>query len=234
MYRFASASLCIAIATAQPAADARIAPVPPNNHVVAACAAFASDGGSAAATVDAAALSVDITDPGGHMSHLAVPFDQTGMNARPQRFPGETTCRAYFDRESDLIAIGMDDGSFSAWVAVVDSKHSTRLGHWTVGPTAGILHPRLAGFLGKNVIIIGQPFTQTARRVQARGGSSLSLVFDPQGQQFQGEPVERTYASGTATRSTPTLGTTDCGSSAAAQSRGLFRISLTVRSTGSR
>jgi hypothetical protein len=141
-------------------------------------------------------VSVDITDPGGDVSHLALPFDQPRVDPRPTRFPGETTCRAYFDRESDLIAIGMDDGSVSAWVAVVDSRHKTWLGHWTLGPTAGILHPRLAGFFGKNVIVIGQPFTRTGRRVQAREGSSLSLVFDPQGQQFQGGPVERTYASG--------------------------------------
>lgn len=180
MSRLAAACICTAIATAQLAADAPVAEAPVENHTVAACAAFASDGASVAATIDVTTVSADFTDARGHVSHLVLPFDDTPANPKAIYFPDDTTCRVYFDRENARVAIGAHYRR-GARIAVADVKQGTWLRQWTVGPMSGIFDPRVAGFLGENLLVGGQPFTRTARSLGIRHGSIAFLAFDPEG-----------------------------------------------------
>ena len=197
MHKCGVACLLIAMVAARPAVLC-LAPVAGVNNgtgVHAACAAFASDGGSVAASVDGATLSADVTDAAGHVSRLTLPFDDS--STRYQRIHAQYhTCSVYFDRDSDLIAVGMTYGlpTYYVYVAVADATHLKWIGHWTVGPESGVFIPRLAGFLGKNLLVGGEPFTRMNPGVAIRSGSFVSLVFDPHARQLDHGRTERTYA----------------------------------------
>lgn len=106
-----------------------------NEGLLAACAAFASNGSSVTATTDAANLSAEITDPAGTVSRLKLPLIYPATDkerASGQRY----SCKAYFDRDSDLVAIGVSYGvpaRFSLTVGVADAKKANWIGKWTVG-----------------------------------------------------------------------------------------------------
>ena len=151
MYRCGVACLLIAMAAARPAGLAVAPPAQPPDGVHAACAVFASDGGSVAATFHADALSADVTDAAGNVSHLTLPFDDASTRYR-RTHAWYHTCAVYFDRDSELFAVGLTYGlpDYSVYVAVADAAHLKWLGHWTVGTESGIFIPRLYGFLGRN------------------------------------------------------------------------------------
>lgn len=194
MCRCGVACLLIALAAARPAGLGLPPPAQLQDGVHAACAVFASDGGSVAATFHADALSADVTDAAGNVAHLTLPFDDASTRYR-RTHAWYRACAVYFDRNSDLFAVGLTYGlpDYSVYVAVADAAHLTWLGHWTVGTESGIFIPRLYGFLGRNLVVGGEPFTRMKADVSIRPGSFRSLVFDPYGQPLDHGPIERTY-----------------------------------------
>ena len=166
---------------------------------LAACAAFGSNGSSVTATIDAANVSAEITDPAGTVSRLNLPLiypatDKEGVSG--QRY----SCKAYFDRASDLIAIGVSYGvpaRFTLTVGVADAKKANWIGKWTVGPSYGIFQPLLLGFLEgtTSVVLGGEPSTPTKYGPGIRHGLFSSVLFSPQGQQTSPTPTVREYGS---------------------------------------
>ncbi len=170
-----------------------------NEGVLAACAAFASNGGSVTAITTATSLSAEITDPDGNVSRLSLPLvypvtDSEPASARPY------SCKAYFDRDSDLIAVGVSygfTGGHGLGIGVADAKKAKWIGKWTVGPTSGISQHLLLGFLEgtTSVVVGGEPSTPTQYGPGIRHGSFWSLLFNPQGQQLYSMPTMRDYGS---------------------------------------
>jgi hypothetical protein len=117
-----------------------------------------------AATFSADALSADVTDAAGNISHLTLPFDDYPTRDYRTRTQYHT-CKAYVDRDDDLFAVGMTYGlpDHYVYVAVLDAVHLKWLGHWTVGPESRVFVPRLEGFLGRNPVVGGEPFTRMNR-----------------------------------------------------------------------
>src|ERR1019366_908663 len=95
--------------------------------VLGACAAFATDGGSAAATFNDTKISLDVTDPTGKASHLTLPLRYRAQINGPIL---STTCDTYFDRVGDLVAIGISSGCGQLQVAVADLKAMKWIGDW--------------------------------------------------------------------------------------------------------
>lgn len=193
MRRFAAS--CVFVAIAAPAPAGRAPAV--NEQVLAACAAFARDGASVAATITRTTLSVDLTDARGTLTHLTRPLAQNAA-ADDVSIGRVWSCAAYFDRGSDLIAIGVSYLFPTRYlrIAVADVRRSRWTGDWTTGPAAGIFQPALFGFLGETTTLVvgGEPFTPTESGAALRHGVLRSLSFDPHGQPLDVAPVERIYA----------------------------------------
>jgi hypothetical protein len=170
-----------------------------NEDVLAACAAFASNGSSVTAITDAGNLSAEITDLTGTVSRLTLGLSYPATDkerASGQRY----SCKAYFDHDSDLIAVGVSYGvpvDFTLTVGVADAKKANWIGEWTVGSTSGMFQPLLLGFLEgtTSVVVGGEPSTPTSSGTGIRHGSFSSLLFTPQGQQLRPTPTVREYGS---------------------------------------
>jgi len=195
-FKFLSAVSLTAILIVELAPSARASD---SEDVLAACAAFASNGGWVTATTNAANLSAEITDPAGSVSRLSLPLVDPATENEPAN-ARVNSCRAYFDRDSDLIAIGVSYGlrrRYSLRIGVADAKESKWIGKWTVGPASGTYQPFLLGFLEgtQSVVVGGGPSTPTKYGPGMRHGSFESLLFNPQGQQLPSTPTMRDYGS---------------------------------------
>ena len=180
----------VLIAGVAPCARARV-----NDEILTACAAFASNGGLVSATTNATNLSAEISDPAGNISRLNMSLVYPAADNEPPR--GQFySCQAYFDRQSDLIAIGLSYG-YRLRVGVADAKHAKWIGDWTVEPASGIYKPFLAGFLEgtTTVVVAGEPSMPTNYGLEIRHGSFWSLLFNSQGQQVGSMPTTRDYGS---------------------------------------
>ncbi len=165
-------------------------------QILGACAAFASDGTSAAVTIDANNILLEIAQPSGNVSHLSQPLHNS--IAMPQPEGGAPyVCHTYVDRKGDLVAVGIAS-RFPAeghlQVTVADLKTLTWIGDWVVARESGFSSPSLAGFFEEttSLAVTGEPSRSDGRGIQH--GSFASLLFDPTGKQLMPMPTTRTYA----------------------------------------
>ncbi len=166
-------------------------------RILSACAAFAPDGASAAVSVDADSFVLEIAEPSGEIRHLNRPLRHPVTPAKPvvTAYP---TCKDYFDRNSGLVAVGIESPRAAPGqlqVAVADLKTLTWIGDWGVGRESG-MYPSLAGFLDGTIslAVTGQMIAKTAYGDGVQWGSFATLLFDPTGKQLTVTPVTRTYA----------------------------------------
>lgn len=156
--------------------------------VLGACATFAADGTSAAVTFDATRVSLEITDPSGKSSHLSLPLRHTTQITNRSLYPGSpNTCDAYFDREGDLVAIGIDN----LQIGVADVKAMQWVGDWGVEADAGIASPSLAGFLAgtTSLVVVGEPPAEGGKGIH--WGLYATALFDPSGKQLMPLHIQR-------------------------------------------
>ncbi len=117
-------------------------------QILGACAAFASDGTSAAVTIDANNILLEIAQPSGNVSHLSQPLHNS--IAMPQPEGGAPyVCHTYVDRKGDLVAVGIASrfpAEGQLQVTVADLKTLTWIGDWVVARESGFSSPSLAGF----------------------------------------------------------------------------------------
>lgn len=159
----------------------------PGGNVLGACATFAADGKSAAVTFDATNLLLDITDLSGKSSHLSLPLRYKEEITNRALYPGfPNRCDAYFDREGDLVAIGV-----GRQVGVADVKAMRWVGDWGVEATAGIASPSLAGFLEgtTSLVVAGEPPTEDGKGIH--WGLYATALFDPSGNQLMPLHIQR-------------------------------------------
>jgi len=161
------------------------------NDTMDACAAFAADGGSAAAIVDTTKLSLEITDPAGKVSQLSAPLLYPLAAHQPASL---NSCTAYFDRASDLVALGVTDRGFPLQrlqVVVADAKLGRWIGNWGVTSTSGLSTPYLDGFLEDTISVVvgGEPLKTDGKGILH--GSFWAFLFDPHGQQLSSVPYIR-------------------------------------------
>jgi len=156
-------------------------------NVLGACATFAADGKSAAVTFDANSLSLDITDPLGKSSHLSIPLRYKLQITNRSLYPGSpNACDVYFDREGDLVAIGIDN----LQVGIADVKTMEWIGDWDEA-NAGIASPSFAGFIeGTNSLVVaGEPPAEDSKGIH--WGLYATAVFDPSGKQLTPLRIQR-------------------------------------------
>ena len=152
----------------------------PGGNVLGACATFAADGKAAVVTFDTTNVSVDITDPSGKSSHLSLPLRYQTVITNRSLYPGSpNACDAYFDREGDLVAIGIDN----LQVSVADVKTMKWIGDWDAA-NAGIASPSLAGFLEgtTSLVVVGEPPAEGGKGIH--WGLYATALFDPSGKQL--------------------------------------------------
>jgi hypothetical protein len=164
-------------------------------QILGACAAFASDGTSAAASIDANSILLEIAQPAGSVSHLSQPLHNSIAMPQPER-SAPYVCNIYVDRKGDLVAVGIA-GRFPAegqlQVTVADLKTLTWIGDWVVVRESGFYSPSLAGFFEEttSLAVTGEPSTSDGR---IQHGSFATLLFDPTGKQLTPMPTTRIYA----------------------------------------
>ena len=166
-------------------------------QILSVCAAFAPDGTSATVSVEADAFLLEITEPSGKLTHLNRPLRYPVTRVKPvtSAYP---TCKVYSDRNSGLVAVGIESPSVfpgQLQVAVADLKTLTWVGDWGVGRESGF-YPSLAGFLEGTTspAVTGELISKTAYGDGVRHGSFATLLFDPTGKQLTATPVTRIYA----------------------------------------
>jgi hypothetical protein len=163
-------------------------------QILSGCAAFAPDGTSAAVSVWADALVLEITEPSGKLTHLSRPLLYPVTPGKP--VASAPTCKDYFDRNSGLVAVGIGRRFVEDQleVAVADLKTLTWIGDWGIGLESGF-HPSLAGFLEEttSIAVTGEPVSKDGRGFGH--GSYATLLFDPTGKQLMPTPqIRRIYA----------------------------------------
>jgi hypothetical protein len=152
-----------------------------------ACAAFAADGTSAAATYDDKNLSLEITNAAGQTSHLSTALLHR-LNEPPVligAFAPET-CSIFFDGTGDLVAVGISPGPLAAdslQIAVADVRSSALVGHFDVRPQISLDSPAFWGFLeNTNSLVITE---QTDRgKSFSEGPLYGSFLFSPTGEKL--------------------------------------------------
>ena len=123
--------------------------------VLAACAAFAPDGSSAAATTDPTSLVLEITQPSGNVAHLNLDLRYTAPNWQLENYSMGWrlyTCQAFFNRDSDLVAVSVSDLDHTTFkhqlqIAVADLNSKKWIADFTVEPQQAFVPLALAGFL---------------------------------------------------------------------------------------
>jgi hypothetical protein len=115
------------------------------------CAAFASNGTSAAATYDGKSLSIEIIDPAGKPSHLSsATLRPLNPYYVPDRESPPDNCHIFFNAMGDSVALGISPGLVVGGfleIAVADVRTSALLGHFLVKPQISLDAPALWGFL---------------------------------------------------------------------------------------
>jgi hypothetical protein len=163
-------------------------------EILAACAAFAPDGTSGTVTVEAAGLSLEVTDSLGKVTRLTEPL----RYPMPELFVGKrrSECEAYFNERSDLIAIGVNGGLVGGplQIAVANLKAFDWLGEWGIEPQSGLLSPNLAGFLEgtTSLVVEGEPSAENGSGTQH--GVLAILLFDPTGKELMPRLPTRSYS----------------------------------------
>ncbi len=172
-----------------------------SRRVLCACASFAPDGTSAAATVDADGILLEITRPSGARLRLRLPLP---FPADTQTFPQvRYQCRAYADQKAGLVAVGVLRNGFpqpdQMQVAVANIRTGAWIGNWTVGQDSGICSPSLAGFVEGAAVLavsgIASVSQDGQRGAGIQHGRFLTLSFDPSGNQLTPVSAARTYSS---------------------------------------
>lgn len=159
----------------------------PGGNVLGACATFAADGASATVTFDANNASLDITDRSGKNSHLSLPLQDKTQITNRSLYPGSpNACDVYFDREGDLVAVGIDN----LQVGVADVKTMKWVGDWDEA-NAGFASPSLAGFLEgtTSLVVAGEPPAEGGKGVH--WGLYATALFDPSGKQLTPLRIQR-------------------------------------------
>jgi hypothetical protein len=134
----------------------------PRPKTLSACAAFAPDGISVAATIEATNASVEFTDATGKISRLSLPLRYPSIPAQIEHSAWWQlySCQIHFDQSGDLAAIGITSGITlqQLQVAVIDTKALKWIADWTVERDAQILAPVMAGFLEgtRSLVIVGE------------------------------------------------------------------------------
>jgi hypothetical protein len=167
-----------------------------SRQVLGVCAAFAPDGASAAVSIDADSLLLEIAQPSGAVSRLNMALSQS-ITMTPFERGATYLCDTYFDLKGGLVAVGIarrfsNNGQLQ--IAVADPKALAWIGNWTVPRESGFYSPSLAGFLeGTNSLAVsGEPSARDHRGIQH--GSFATLLFDPTGKQLMPVPTTRIYA----------------------------------------
>lgn len=161
-----------------------------------ACAAFAPDGTSAAVSIEADSVLLEIVQPSGKVSHLSEPLHFSNRKAQIEgSAPYE--CDSYVDPKGELVAVGIASRlptKDQLQVAVANLKTLTWIGDWVVGPEFGFYSPSLAGFFDgtTSLAVSGEPSRSDGRGI--KHGSFATLLFDPTGKQLMPMPTTRTYA----------------------------------------
>ena len=165
-------------------------------QILGACAAFAPDGTSAAVSIDADNVLLEIVQPSGRVLHLSQPLHNS---IRRTQLKGGASylCDTYTDRRGDLVAVGIASRlppKGQLQVAVADLKSLTWTGNWVIGRESGLYSPSLAGFLEEttSLAVTGEPSRSDGRGIQH--GSFATLLFDPTGKKLMQIPTTRTYA----------------------------------------
>jgi hypothetical protein len=167
-----------------------------HTQALAACAAFAQDGSQVAATIDAANLSLEVTDPAGKASRLSLAL-RYPAGARDLENPSMRwhlySCRAYLSRAGELAAVGISTGLVGSQlqIAVVDLRTLKWIGDWGIGSDAGFSTPVLAGFLESTVslVVAGEPHAEGGRGTH--WGLLTTAVFDSHGKQIAPTHTQR-------------------------------------------
>lgn len=167
-------------------------------HVFGACAVFAPNGTSAAATVYAESVVLQITQSSGKELHLSLPLRNPvneQLDARVTYF-----CRAYADQTNKLVAVGIGKDSpnpYQLQVAVANLETGVWIGNWGVGEDSGIREPILSGFLGgtTSLAVTGVAARPTRYGMGLQHGKFLTLTFDSTGKPLAPVPATRIYSS---------------------------------------
>src|SRR5438445_2411026 len=156
------------------------------------CAAFATDGTSAAATYDDKSLSLEITDPAGKTAHLSsATLRPLNPYYVPDRESAPETCRIFFDGMGDWVALGISPrpvAGASLEVAVADLKSAAWVGHFVVQPLISLDTPALWGFLQgtESLVITRQVGTSTDTE---KGLLYGSFLFATAGENLSAAPT---------------------------------------------
>jgi len=169
----------------------------PGPLVLAACAAFALDGSSAAVTADASSLSLEVTDPLGKVTHLNLGLRYSTPPWHLENQPYEpysrflSMCQVAFNRSGDLIAVSVAT-SARLQIGVADLRNSKWVGDFDVEKQPEFSPVALAGFLerGNSVVVTGALPAKGSVGIQA--GSFATLLFDTTGRQLVSAPAVRT------------------------------------------
>src|SRR5271170_6480799 len=75
-------------------------------QILGACAAFAPDGTSAAVSIEADSVLLEITQTSGEVSHLSEPLHFSNTKAQIEG-GASYTCNSYVDPQGELVAVGI-------------------------------------------------------------------------------------------------------------------------------
>jgi hypothetical protein len=165
-------------------------------QILGACVAFAPDGTSAAVSIDANSILLEIVPPSGKISQLSKPLYFSNRMAQLEG-GASYACDSYVDLKSELVALGIASRfptKGQLQVAVADLKTLTWIGNWVVGPESGFYSPSLAGFFDgtASLAVSGERAKKDGGGIEH--GSFATLLFDPTGKQLKPMPTTRIYA----------------------------------------
>jgi len=173
----------------------------PRPPVLTACAAFAPDGSSAAATTDATNLILEITQPSGSVAQLNLGLRYTAPNWQLENQSMRWhlyTCQAFFNRDSNLVAVSVSVLDYTTFkhrlqIAVADLNSKKWIGDFTVEPQRAFVPLALAGFLeGSNSMVVTGALPGPAVD-GTQHGSFASLLYDATGRQLVPMPATRAH-----------------------------------------
>lgn len=155
----------------------------PTTAPKAVCVAVSTPGGSAAISLTARNLSLEITDPSGHSTTLSAPLQAEGDE-----------CRTVFNHKANLLAVGVRkqfDTTHSLRILIANTESPKWVANFSVEPQAGLQAPlSLVGFLEETEsLVVEGSAEKTANAIATTVGT---ILVDTSGKALSAAPFERT------------------------------------------
>lgn len=170
-----------------------------DTDVLAACAAFAQDGGFATATVGGSSLSLEITRHTGEIYRLSLrlryPMPTSGLeNTQVRR--RLTGCEVYFSQFGDLVALEVSSrlGKPEAehlQIGVANMATGKWISDFGIEPRSGFVPSSLAGFLEDTTSLVVVGTLLSEENGTGQGRRVTIQLFSPTGEPLNPVPVPR-------------------------------------------